>query len=107
MSYRSELIQVAAVALAAAQAEDLGSTTMDDLLGRNKMFALLDEVRVEREQQEQKWGAQKHVRSKWLAILAEEVGEAADEIDFTIGSIASKSSRVGRDAQSELENEHK
>ena len=41
MSYRSELIQVAAVALAAVQAESRGSTEIGSEAGRNKMRDLL------------------------------------------------------------------
>ena len=77
MSYRSELIQVAAVALAAVQAESRGSTETNSDAGRDKLHALLDEVRSERERQEAKWGPQTHDRSWWLTILAEEFGEAA------------------------------
>ena len=80
MSYRSEMIQVAAVALAAVQVDDLGSTELDSLLGRNNLTGLLDEVRRERERQEDKWGAQNHEPSWWLTILAEEVGEAARDV---------------------------
>lgn len=79
MSYRSELIQVAAVALAAIQVEDAGSTALDTL-GRNNLQAVLSEVAAERERQEAKWGAQKHKPAMWAAILAEEFGEAVDEI---------------------------
>lgn len=79
MSYRSELIQVAAVALAALQVEDLGSTKLD-YIGRKKLDDLLQEVFAERDRQEAKWGEQKHKPAMWAAILAEEFGEAVDEI---------------------------
>ena len=77
MSYRNELIQVAAVALAAIQAADLGSTEIQSRLGCKKLNDLLDDVAEERLQQEDKWGAQHHPREWWLTILMEEVGEAA------------------------------
>lgn len=79
MSYRSELIQVAAVALAALQVEDLGSTKLD-YIGRKKLDDLLQEVFAERDRQEDKWGEQKHGPAMWAIILAEEFGEAVEEI---------------------------
>lgn len=75
MSYKDELIQVAAVAVAALQCDIDGDTRA--LLTRENM---LDAVRDERAKQEAKWGAQKHSREKWLAILMEEVGEAAKAV---------------------------
>ena len=39
-----------------------------------------DEIRVERSKQEKKWGQQLHDPAIWLAILSEEVGEAASAI---------------------------
>ena len=77
MSYRSELIQVAAVALAAVQVEDGGSTETNSIAGHSALRNLLEEVRFERGRQEVKWGPQTHDRSWWLTILAEEFGEAA------------------------------
>ena len=35
-------------------------------------------VRAERREQDEKWGEQNHPPAWWLAILAEEVGEAAE-----------------------------
>lgn len=37
-------------------------------------------ISVEREYQLKKWGEQKHSDERWLAILAEEVGEVAKAI---------------------------
>lgn len=37
-------------------------------------------LRVEREHQDKEWGEQNHEPAYWLAILVEEVGEAAKEI---------------------------
>lgn len=39
-----------------------------------------DLISVEREYQLKKWGEQKHSDERWLAILAEEVGEVAKAI---------------------------
>ena len=75
MSYRSELIQVAAVALAAVQCEDSGTTHID--VRSSLLDELLQEVANERVRQEMKWGPQSHPRAWWLTILAEEFGEAA------------------------------
>lgn len=46
---------------------------------------IYQEIVKERQYQDDKWGIQHHSRYKWLAILAEEVGEANEEalnIDF-------------------------
>ena len=42
-----------------------------------KIQTVLLEVAFERHRQQAKWGQQNHVNSLWLAILTEEVGEAA------------------------------
>ncbi len=75
-NYRDELIQVAAVAVAAVQCLDLGVT--DDKLTYNR--AILDEVMLERMRQEAKWGSQAHNPDRWNTILTEEVGEVARAI---------------------------
>jgi hypothetical protein len=81
MSYRDELIQVAAVAVAAVHNLDTGSTLRYDKdLGYDKDRSILDEVLQERLRQEAKWGAQSHAPERWLAILTEEVGEVARAI---------------------------
>ncbi len=41
---------------------------------------ILHDVRRERGQQIDKWGEQSHIHFKWMTILSEEVGEAAQEI---------------------------
>lgn len=43
------------------------------------MEDILNEIRVEREKQNSKWGEQNHSIIEWQAILMEEVGEAAKE----------------------------
>lgn len=87
MSYRSELIQVAASALAAAQVDDVDTTALDPLspegcAGRHAFERLLLEVRKERYLQEIKWGT-RHSREAppefWLAVIGEEIGEVAEE----------------------------
>lgn len=40
---------------------------------------VLDEIKDERERQDQKWGEQNHDPFKFIAILMEEVGEAAQQ----------------------------
>lgn len=82
MSYRSELIQVAAVALAAVQNLDSGSTELkgSTLGGFPDLSYYLVEVGNERHRQEKKWGAQNRVPVMWMTILMEEVGEAARAI---------------------------
>lgn len=84
MSLREELIQVAAVAIAIVQDLDYGDTyvagglTSDRL--KTRMGFIANEVMDERLRQEDKWGPQHHTPAEWLAILAEEVGEAANEV---------------------------
>lgn len=74
MSFRDELIQVAAVAVSVVEDLDHGSTLHDRVIS-------LDDVLAERLRQNAKWGPQHHDPIVWLAILAEEVGEAARELD--------------------------
>lgn len=38
---------------------------------------IVNEIKEERQRQDNKWGEQNHFAYKWLAILSEEVGEAA------------------------------
>jgi hypothetical protein len=75
-NYVKELIQVAAVALAAAQHHELGSTD----LGGVEQY--LDLVKKERHRQEVKWGLRLRgdmFPRDWLAVLLSEMGEVADE----------------------------
>lgn len=39
-------------------------------------WKILDDVSIERERQDAKWGVQNHSSFTWLAILGEEVGES-------------------------------
>jgi len=41
---------------------------------------VMDEVRIERDRQDKKWGEQNHDDLYWLGILMEEVGEVAKAI---------------------------
>ncbi len=83
MSLREELIQVAAVAVAIVEDLDYGEahaatpTGWGDTQGE----AILVDVLDERWRQDNKWGPQHHTELEWLAILAEEFGEAALEIE--------------------------
>jgi NTP pyrophosphatase (non-canonical NTP hydrolase) len=42
-------------------------------------FQVTDEVQDERRKQDRKWGPQNHTPLEWMAILTEEIGEAAKE----------------------------
>jgi hypothetical protein len=84
-TYRDELIQVAASAIAAVTCFDQGTTSLFqgdvDVEADNETFdhwflGIVDEVYQERHRQEMLWGPQKHDPFVWLAILGEEVGEA-------------------------------
>ena len=44
------------------------------------MSECLDEIRLERKKQDEKWGEQNHSPLYWISILVEEVGEAAKEV---------------------------
>lgn len=86
MGLREELIQVAAVAVAIVQDMDYETTEAGDAHpelfpgGTSRVQAVLKWVERERWNQEHKWGPQHHTPEEWLAILAEEVGEAAREV---------------------------
>lgn len=45
----------------------------------NQLNKYLDEIKLERKKQDEKWGEQNHEPLYWIAILVEEVGEAAKE----------------------------
>ena len=87
MNLREELIQVAAVAVAWIEDIDLG--VADSLapsvngLGFHEV-RIFEEVGDERRAQDVKWGEQHHEPTTWLAILAEEVGESAAEVEVDI-----------------------
>jgi NTP pyrophosphatase (non-canonical NTP hydrolase) len=82
MGLREELIQVAAVAVAAVQDIDIGHTSSPRGITGWRMDTedIINDIRAERERQEDKWGPQHHTPEEWMAILAEEVGEAAQDI---------------------------
>lgn len=115
-NYRNELIQVAAVALAAAQVADVDTTDLgvsnEGIQGRFSLERLLDAVRNERRKQELTWGTRTLRDSppaRWLLILLEEVGEVADEIIATVPSgerspLVAKASLLGAEARAILEN---
>jgi hypothetical protein len=72
MTLRNELIQVAAVAVAAITDLDRGSTSIGPTHRR-----IVVEVTQERWRQEAKWGERNNVPiAEWLVILGEEYGEA-------------------------------
>ena len=84
MTYRSELIQVAAVALAALQNFDHHTTRLGSPeFGHAKDGLFQDlalEVYLERERQEAKWGERNETPNFWLTVMVEEVGEVARAI---------------------------
>lgn len=43
-------------------------------------FAFNNLIEMERSRQDEKWGEQNHSDEKWLAILLEELGEAAKSV---------------------------
>jgi hypothetical protein len=82
-NYRDELIQVAAVAVAAVTCLDQGTSDpfTDPEVGIavwNRVHrGVMNDVHLERVRQEEMWGPQKHDPFVWLAILLEEAGEVA------------------------------
>ena len=83
MSYREELIQVAAVAIAAIESYDDPERLKHTA---NMQIKVIEDVLKERQKQEKLWGMQRHTPIKWFLILGEEVGEVANAIlekDFT------------------------
>ena len=88
-NYEAELIQVAAVAVAAIQNLRNGSATLDSL---NDVYR---DVTNERISQFQKWGAQDRHPFTWMTILGEEFGETCEaalkaEFDDHEGSLLSE-----------------
>lgn len=75
MSYRQELIQAAAVAVAAVECHDCGAASSGAYTD-----TVLQEVFEERRRQDKKWGVQSHAPDRWLTILHEETGEVARAI---------------------------
>lgn len=76
-NYVNELIQVAAVAICAAQHYERGDTDMGGV------FEYLNAVLKERRLQELKWGNRSSsdmLPRDWLTVLVEEVGEVGREI---------------------------
>ena len=90
--FKTEMVEVAAVAVAAAETilylelcETIGPDTfarVEDLVGGPLLTdEILELVKAERARQDEKWGSQRnHSPLEWLGILSEEVGETAGEI---------------------------
>ena len=71
MSLREELVQVAAVAVAWIE-------NLDGAPPPISIQKVLHDIKQERYRQDIKWGSQRDLHDfAWLAILTEEVGEAA------------------------------
>lgn len=83
MTYREELIQVAAVALAMAQMDEIGTTSRDDPDEVQAEKDLLQEIQIERQAQELQWGTRRkdsYSRSEFYTVLGEEFGEVGRAI---------------------------
>ena len=86
-NYQTEMIQSAAVIIAALTSDIDGQTGVPDPLDpRVATPRLMTTLKIqhaihrERERQEETWGSQSHSRAFWLAILVEEIGEVAEEL---------------------------
>lgn len=95
-AWQTELIQVAAVAVAALQ-DHLGGDTR-----RTNEQEILEMVADERARQEERWGTRSYSPRQWLRVLQEEVGEAASEL-VTLGYFEEGVIFLGMQAKSELE----
>jgi len=77
---RSELVQVAAVAVAMIEDLDTGVAVIRTHTGiaevDDTIWLIMVEVHEERIRQDAKWGAQHHLPMEWLSILGKEYGEA-------------------------------
>lgn len=92
----AELIQVAAVAVAIVEDLRYGAANIKlvvpgfpvfstELAPMSRTVDVLNRVYEERDRQHDKWGPQHHDPITWLAILAEEVGEAGRELTVEPG----------------------
>lgn len=90
----AELIQVAAVAVAIVEDLRYGAANIKLVVPGFPVFStelapmprtvdVLNRVYEERDRQHDKWGPQHHHPAIWMAILAEEVGEAADQTPYS------------------------
>lgn len=71
------------------------------------MTSILSEVQKEREKQNEKWGEQDHHPIEWIAILTEEVGEAAKEAvdwNFKNGLALASQYEINHTQRKRLEN---
>ena len=85
----TELVQVAAVAVASLENMRFGQAQFDavteakfagETFDTEQGMLVLDDVQEERARQDEKWGTQEHGRITWAMILAEEFGEWAEEL---------------------------
>lgn len=114
-NYRTELVQVAAACLAAAQVDAVDTTSLgadnEGVRGRMELEKLLNEVREERRRQEVLWGARNRENADmlfWYEVILEEVGEIGEENVKTRPSAAddalvADAIRVGHAAKARLE----
>lgn len=65
----------------------------------SQTFNVLHDVARERQRQDAKWGEQSHPPEWWMAILVEEVGEAAQEV---LGLRYGESAKAHGDLRKEL-----
>lgn len=59
---------------------ELDSPSMSGADVTSQTFNVIEAVAKERQRQDAKWGEQAHPPEWWMAILVEEVGEAAQEV---------------------------
>lgn len=77
----TESLEVAALAGKGASREDIRKLLMDRLCSNP-----IESISAEQMRQLKKWGVQRHTWPQWMSVLAEEVGEAAQEVNKTFES---------------------
>lgn len=96
--FRQEIVQTAAVAVAILEdlmygtAFGLGPGARMDFQ-KTQTDQLIYSIVDERERQDKKWGPQHHNAHTWMAILAEEMGEAARELGDVPTKLVTESNR--------------
>ncbi len=78
----SELVQVAAVCVAMIEDLQYGEANYFSHLANEQYQGenVLETIADERIRQDEKWGTRHQTPMEWLMILAEEIGEAAEEV---------------------------
>ena len=89
-------------ALRMAEESEVVDTAVASMVVPSEAYGIIRDVMRERQRQNEKWGEQNHSMCGWIAVLTEEVGEAAKEAcDFELGNagvgqLGAQAESVGR-----------